>query len=188
MNISLGSEFIQAAMEKLMQQMNSQGLFNITESIDDNPYDFTNTGRNRGTAESERVLNNVVQEVHGGTVIESQGSLGQKGMEFDPAITILETQETVHGFELDKQVRLLHLINDTVVAIAKISFIATFGQLHNRLQLSGYYKVSIQEALVNEAPLMITNMDNDSPQLVVQDVVGTMTAWKWDCIQSMQQM
>ena len=36
MNISMGSESTQAAMERLMQQMNSQGLFNIMESIDDN--------------------------------------------------------------------------------------------------------------------------------------------------------
>ena len=127
MNISVGSESTQAAMERLMQQMNSQGLFNITESIDDNPYDFTNTGRNRGTVESERVLSNVVQEVHGGTITVSQGSLGQKGMEFDPTITIPKTQEAIHGFELDEQLRLLHPIKDTVVAIAKISSIATSG-------------------------------------------------------------
>ena len=78
-------------------------------------------------------MSNVVQEVHGGTIIVSQGSLGQKGMEFDPTITIPETQETVHGFELDEQVRLLHSIKDTVVAIAKISSIATSCQLHYRL-------------------------------------------------------
>ena len=60
MKISLGSESTQATMERLVQQMNSQGLFNIMESIDDNLYDFTNTGCDRGTAESERVLNNVV--------------------------------------------------------------------------------------------------------------------------------
>ena len=188
LNISLGSESTQAAMERLMQQMNSQGLFNITESTDDNPYDFTNTGHNRGTTESERVFSNVVQVVHGGTITVSEGSLTQKNMEFDPTITIPETQETVHGFELDEQVQLLHPIKDTVVAIAKISSIATFGQLHNRLQPNGYYEVSIQEALVDEAPLMITNMDDDPLQLVVQDVVRTMTAWKWDRIQSMQQM
>ena len=69
-----------------------------------------------------------------------------------------------------------------------ISSIATSGQLHNWLQPNGYYKVSIQEALVDEAPLIITNMDDDPPQLVVRDAVGTMTAWKWDRIQSMQQM
>ena len=68
MNISLGSKSTQAAMERLMQQMNSQGLFNITDSIDDNLYDFTNIGRNRGTIESERVLSNVVQEAHGNTI------------------------------------------------------------------------------------------------------------------------
>ena len=186
MNISLGSESTQAAMARLMQQMNSQGLFNITESTDDNPYDFTNTGRNRGTAQSERVLSNVVQEVRGGTIAVSQKSLGQKDMEFNLTITIPETQETVHGFELDEQVRLLHPIKDTVVAIAKMSSIATSGQLHNRLQPNGYYKVPIEEALVDEAPLMITNMDDDPPELVVRDAIGTMTAWKWDHIQSIQ--
>ena len=55
MNISLGLESTQATMERLMQQMNSQGLFNITESIEDNPYDFTNIERNRGIVESERI-------------------------------------------------------------------------------------------------------------------------------------
>ena len=71
MNISSGSKSTQAAMERLMQQINNQGLFNITESIDDNPYDFTNIGRNRGIVESERVLNNIIQEVHGGTITVS---------------------------------------------------------------------------------------------------------------------
>ena len=121
-------------------------------------------------------MNNVVQEVHGGTIIKSQRSLGQKGMEFDPTITISEIQEIIHGFELDKQVQLLHPINDTVVTIAKISSITTSDQLHNQLQPNGYYKISIQEAFVDEAPLMITNMDDNSLQLVVRDVVGTMTA------------
>ena len=60
MNISLGSQSIQTAIKRFMQQRNSQELFNIMESIDDNLYDFTNIVRNRGTAESERVLNNVV--------------------------------------------------------------------------------------------------------------------------------
>ena len=55
MNISLDSKSTQAAMERLMQQMNSQRLFNITESTDDDPYDFTNIRGNRGIAESERV-------------------------------------------------------------------------------------------------------------------------------------
>ena len=104
MNISLGSESTQAAMKRLMQQMNSQGLFNITECVDDNLYDFTDTQRNRSTAKSERILNNVVQEVHGGTITKSQGFIGQKGMKFDPTITIPKIQETVYGFELDKQV------------------------------------------------------------------------------------
>ena len=163
MNISLDSESTQVAMERLMQQMNSQRLFNTMESIDENPYDFTNTECNRGTTESETVLNNVVRELHSGTITESQRIIGQKGIEFDPIITIPKTQKTIHGFELSKQVRLLHPINDMVVAIAKISSTATSGQLHNWVQPNGYYKVSIQEALIDETSLMITNMDDDSP-------------------------
>ena len=104
MNISLGSEFTQVAMERLMQQMNNQGLFNITESTNNNPYDFTNTRHNKGTVDNESFLNNVVQELHSGIVTESHKIIGQKGMEFDWTITILETQRTIHGFKLGKQI------------------------------------------------------------------------------------
>ena len=44
-----------------MQQLNSQGLFNITESTDDNPYNFTNFHRNTESINNEDKLDNVGQ-------------------------------------------------------------------------------------------------------------------------------
>ena len=79
-------------------------------------------------------------------------------------------------------------MHDTMVATAIISYTAAVGQLHNRHQPKGYYKVSIQEAIVDDAPLMITNADDDPPQLLVRDGIGTMTAWKWDRIRSMPEI
>ena len=48
-----------------------------------------------------------------------------------------------------------------MVAIAKISSIAAIPELHNRLQPKGFYKVSVEEVIVDEAPLMITNVNDD---------------------------
>ena len=77
---------------------------------------------------------------------------------------------------MGEKVGVLHQIHHTMVATAIISSTVAVGQLHNRLQPEGYYKVSIQEAIVDDAPLMITNVDDDSPQLLVWDAIGTMTA------------
>ena len=74
------------------------------------------------------------------------------------------------------------------MANAIILSTAADPQLYNRQQPEGYYKVSIQEAIVDDAPLMITNTDDDPPQLLVRDAIGTMTAWKWDRIQHMPEI
>ena len=86
---------------------------------------------------------------------------------------------------MGETVRLLHCIHDTIVATTTISSTAGVEQLHNQIQPEGYYKVSIQKAIVDDAPLMITNADDDPPQLLVWDAIGTMIAWKWDRIRSM---
>ena len=96
---------------------------------------------------------------------------------------VLETQRTIHGFEVGERVELLHSMENIMVAIAKISSIAAIGELYNRLQPEGFYKVSIEEIIVDEAPLMITNVNDDPPQLFVRDVLRTMTAWKRNRIQ-----
>ena len=182
------SESTQAAMDRVMEQLNSQELFNITESTDDNPYNFTNLHGNTEGINNEGNLDDVVQETPRDTILESQEIRGEEGMDVDQSITILETQRTKRGFQVGERVGLLHHIHDTKVASAIILSTAAESQLHNRQQPEGYYKVSIQEAIVDDAPLIITNTDDDPPQLLVQDAIGTMTAWKWDRIQRMPEI
>ena len=62
-----------------------------------------------------------------------------------------------------------------MVATAIISSTAAVCQLHNRCQPEGYYKFSIQEAIVDDVSLMITNANDNPPQLLVRDGIGTMT-------------
>ena len=182
------SESTQAAMDRVMEQLNSQELFNITESTDDNPYNFTNLHGNTEGINNEGNLDDVIQETPRDTILESQEIRGEEGMDVDQSITILETQRTKRGFQVGERVGLLHHINDTTMASAIILSTAADARLHNRQQPEGYYKVSIQEAIVDDAPLMITNTDDDSPQLLVRDAIGTMTAWKWDRIQRMPEI
>ena len=78
-----------------MQQLNSQGLFNITESTDDNPYNFTNFHRNIESINNEDKLDNVVQETPCDTIPNSQEIIKQEGMDFDQSSIILETQRII---------------------------------------------------------------------------------------------
>ena len=157
------SESTQAAMDRAMEQLNSQGLFNITESTDENPCNFTNLHCNTEGINNEGNLNDVVQETPHDIIPNSQEICGEEGMDVDQSITILETQRTKRGFQVEERVGLLHHIHDTTVASAIILSTAADAQLHNRQQLEGYYKVSIQEAIVDDASLMITNTDDDPP-------------------------
>ena len=54
------SESTQATMDRVMEQLNSQGLFNITESTNDNPYNFTNLHCNTEGINIEGNLDDVV--------------------------------------------------------------------------------------------------------------------------------
>ena len=49
-------------MNRVMQQLNSQGLFNVTESAEDNPYDFTCLHRKRDTINNDDILESVVTQ------------------------------------------------------------------------------------------------------------------------------
>ena len=184
-HLFVSSESTQAAMDRVMQQLNSQRLLNITESTNDNPYNFTNLHRNIESINNEEKLDNVVQETPRDTILDSQEIIGQDGMDFDQSNTILETQRTIRGFEVEERVELLHHIHDTMVATTIISSTTAIGQLQNQHQPKGYYKVSIHEAIVNDVSLMITNADDNLPQLLVRDVIETIIAWKWDHIRSM---
>ena len=74
-----------------MQQLNSQGLFNITESKDNNPYNFTNFHRNIESINNKGKLDNVVQKTPRDIILDSQEIIGQEDMDFNQSITILET-------------------------------------------------------------------------------------------------
>ena len=174
--VILGST--QAAMDRVMEQLNSQGLFNITESTDDNPHNFTNLHCNIEGINNEGNLDDVVQETPHDTIPDCEEIRGKEGMDVDQSITIFETQRTKRRFQVGERVGLLHHIHDTTMASAIILSTAVDAQLHKWQQLEGYYKVSIQEAIVDDAPLMITNTDDDPPQLLVRDAIGTMIAWK----------
>ena len=179
------SESTQAAMDRVMEQLNSQGLFNIIDSTDDNPYNFTNLHCNTKGINKKGNLDNVVQETPRDTIPDSQEIRGEEGMDVDQRITIFETQRTKWGFQVGERVGLLHHIHDTTVASAIILSTTADAQLYNWQQPEGYYKVSIQKAIVDDAPLMITNTDDDPPQLLIWDAIGTMIVWKWDRIQHM---
>ena len=64
--------------------------------------------------------------------------------------------------------------------MATISSTTSFSVLHNRLQPHGYYKVSIEDTIVGDAPLMLPNTDDNPPHLLVQDAIRSMTAWQCD--------
>ena len=76
--------------------------------------------------------------------------------------------------------KLLHTVKDIEVAVATISSTTSSSVLHNRLQPLGYYKVSIEDAIVGDAPLMLPDTNDDPPQLLVYDAIRSMTAWRCD--------
>ena len=76
--------------------------------------------------------------------------------------------------------KLLHAVKDIEVVVATISSTTSSSVLHNQLQPLGYYKVSIEDAIVGNAPLMLPNTDDDPPQLLVYDAIRSMTAWRCD--------
>ena len=99
---------------------------------------------------------------------------------------ILETQEAdIAGFEVGEKVKLLHAVQDIEVAVATIISTTSSNVLHNRLQPHGFYKVSIKDAIVGDAPLMLPNTDDDPPQLLVEDAIWSLTTWRCDRIRKL---
>ena len=67
----MSSESTKAAMNRVMQQLNRQGLFNVTESTEDNPYDFTYLHRKGDTVNNNDILESVVQETPRASISDS---------------------------------------------------------------------------------------------------------------------
>ena len=107
-------------------------------------------------------------EENGHALLLSQEHSTSHDTTIDDTSIILETQETdISGFELGQRVKLLHIVHNIEVAMATISSTTSSTILHNRIQPHGYYKVSINDAIVGDAPLMLPNTDDDPSQLLV---------------------
>ena len=102
--------------------------------------------------------------------------------------SVASTETPANGveFKVGDRVNLLDINDDVIVAIARIISIPGSGQLHNRMQPEGFYKVVVEHVVVGEYPLMVPNKDDDLEQLYVRDVEGTMTTWRHDRIAYMK--
>ena len=120
-------------------------------------------------------------EETGHALLDSREKSTSHGTTIEDMSIILETQEAdISAFEVGEKVKLLHAVHDIEVAVGTISSTTSSSVLHNRLQPHGYYKVSIEDAIVGDALLMLPNTDDDPPQLLVQDAIMTMTTWRCD--------
>ena len=104
----------------------------------------------------------------------------------DHSVAITKTPANRVEFKVGNRVNLIDIHDDVIVAIARIISIPGSGQLHNRMQPEGFYKVDVEEVVVGESPLMVPNKDDDPEQLYVRDVEGMMTAWRHDHIAYMK--
>jgi hypothetical protein len=94
----------------------------------------------------------------------------------DHSVAITEIPANRVEFKVGDRVNLLDIHDNVIVAIARIILFPGSGQLHNKMQPYGFYKVVVEEVVVGESPLIVPNKDDDLEQLYVQDVEGTMTA------------
>ena len=83
--------------------------------------------------------------------------------------SVASTQTTTNRIEskVDDRMNLLDIHKDITVAIAKIILLPGSEQLHNRMQLEGFYKVAVEKVIVEESPLMISNKDDDPERLII---------------------
>ena len=152
----------------MLQQLNSQELFGISISEGDNPYGFHEHTIPTPIASTKDHHNTNMTEETGNALWISREQSTSHGTGIDDMNIILKTQEEyISRFELGEKVKLLHAVHDIEVAVATISSTTNSNVLHNRLQPHGYYKVSIEDAIVGDAPLMLPNMDDNPPQLLV---------------------
>ena len=170
----------------MLQQLNSQGQFNISISEGDNPYGFQELiiPTPTGTTTDHRNTN-MIEETGQASQVSQEASTNH-GTRNDDTGIILETQEAdIAGFEVGEKVKLLHAVQEIEVAVATISSMTSSNVLHNRLQPHGYYRVSIEDAIVGDAPLMLPNTNDDPPQLLVEDAIRSLTAWRCDRIRKL---
>ena len=117
-------ESTQIALERVLQQLNSQGLFDITILEGDNPYSFHEQIIPTPTATTKDHWNtNRIEEI--GLVLQvSQEASTSHGTGNDDTNIILETQKAdISAFEVGKKVKLLyvHNIEEAVAIISSMT-------------------------------------------------------------------
>ena len=148
----------------MLQQLNSQGQFDISISEGDNPYGFQELiiPTPTGTTKDHRNTN-MIEETGQASQVSQEASTSH-GTRNDDTGIILETQEAdIAGFEVGEKVKLLHAVQDIEMAVATITSTTSSNVLHNRFQPHDFYKFSIEDAIVGDAPLMLPNTDDDPP-------------------------
>ena len=111
---------------------------------------------------------------------------GISSISLNHSVAITETPANQVEFKVGDRVNLLDIHDDVIVAIAIIISIPGSGELHNKMQPEGFYKVVVEQVVVGESSLMVPNKDDDPEQLYVQYVEGTMTVWQHDRIAHMK--
>ena len=86
---------------------------------------------------------------------------GVPSSSLDHSVAITETPANQIEFKVGDRVSLLDINDDVIVAIARIISIPWSGQLHNKMQPAGFYKVVVEHVVVGESPLMVPNKDDD---------------------------
>jgi hypothetical protein len=102
------------------------------------------------------------------------------------SVAITEIPVNRVEFKVGDHVNLLDIHDGVIVAIAIIISISGSEQLHNRIQPEEFYKAVVEEVVVGESPLMVSNKNDDPEQFYVRDLEGTMIAWRHDRIAYMK--
>ena len=95
----------------MLQQLNSQGLFDTSISESDNPYGFHEQVIPTPSATTTDHRNTNMTEEIGHAFQVSREASTSHGIGYDDTSIILETQEAdISGFEVGEKVKLLHAV------------------------------------------------------------------------------
>ncbi len=89
-------------------------------------------------------------------------------------------------FQIGDSVALINPTKEDIVAIGMISRIGGHTCFHHGTPIEdGWFRVQLIEIMEGKGfiPLLITNENDDPPQLMLKDVVGTNLVWKGQFLQ-----
>jgi hypothetical protein len=89
-------------------------------------------------------------------------------------------------FQIGDSVSLINLTKEDIIAIGMISRIGGQTCFHHGTPIEdGWFRMQLIEIMEGKGfiPLLITNENDDPPQLMLKDVVGTNLVWKGQFLQ-----